>query len=697
VSGDQADRDAALRQEIAARRDAYAAGRDQTIINIAIGSEQAPSPGPSRSVWGNVPARNPGFTGREALLAAVREMLLAGDRTVVQALHGMGGVGKTQLAVEYAHRFADSYDLVWWITAEQPGLIGDQFMALAEGLDVVERESVLTEAARQAVLSELRRRDRWLLVFDNAEDPEPLAAWLPGGNGHVLITSRTRRWAEVAVPVEVDVLVRSEAVVILRDRVPWLTEADANQVAEAMGDLPLGVVQAAGYMADTGTPAEVYLSLLKTRAGKVMDQGRPSSYPQSLAAVTQLAFDRLAAEDPAAADAVAACAFLAPEPVPATWFSRAATELPAPLSRAAADLAAWRGVLGRIGGRALARIDHRGLQMHRLTQAILRDRLEPEQAATTRAWAEVILVASQPGEEDNPSSWPRWAQLMPHLLVADLAATDNPGLRWLACSASRYLLARGNARGSHDLASHLHEQWCERLGGDYPQTLAIAYYLAQALRDMGRFAEALDFDQDTLVRCRRILGDAHPNTLGSATSVALDLYRLGDFQAARYLGQDTLARKRSVLGGDHPSTLASANNLALALRALSDFEAARDVDQDTLARRRRVLGEDHPDTLTSASGLALDLRALGDAQAARDLDEDILARRRRVLGEDHPDTLASANNLAEDLRALGEAQAARDLDEDILARRRRVLGEDHPETLRSADNLAKDLRALGET
>ena len=174
-------------------------------------------PGVLPPVWGNVPPRNPGFTGRDQMLADVRQALLSGGRAVVQALAGMGGVGKTQLAAEYAYRFASGYDVVWWIAAEQAGLIGEQVAALAAELGCAGPDADLGAAGR-AALGELRRRDRWLLVFDNAEAPQDLAAWLPGGAGHVLITSRARGWAEVAVPVEVDVLARGESVAILRDR-----------------------------------------------------------------------------------------------------------------------------------------------------------------------------------------------------------------------------------------------------------------------------------------------------------------------------------------------------------------------------------------------------------------------------------------------------------------------------------------------
>ena len=408
-------------------------------------------PGSVLRIW-NIPARNPGFTGRNGLLAAMRERLLAGDKAVVQALQGMGGVGKTQLAIEYAHRFAEAYEVAWWVSSEQAGLIGDQFAALGSALRCVQ-PGAGTGAVRAAVLAELRQRGRWLLVFDSAEDPADITGWLPGSGGHVLITSRERVWTEIGAPVEVDVLARAESVTIFQDRVTGLSEPDADRLAGQLGDLPLAVTQAAGFMAETGTPATQYLDLLQTQAGTLLGQAAPgSSYPRSLAAATRLTADRLDRDDPAAARLASVCAFLAPEPIPEDLFTTAATELPGALAARATDPLAWRQTLAHLTRQSLARVDQRGLQLHRLTQAILRDRLDPAQATATRGCAEATLAANDPSDPANPVTWPRWAQLMPHLLAADLAATERQGLRWMACNACGYLLSRGDTRAAHNLA-----------------------------------------------------------------------------------------------------------------------------------------------------------------------------------------------------------------------------------------------------
>jgi hypothetical protein len=172
-------------------------------------------------------------------------------------------------------------------------------------------------------------------------DPAGTTGWLPGGGGHVLITSWERKWAEVAAPVEVDVLARAESVAILRDRVAGLSVPDADRLADELGDLPLAVAQAAGFMAETGMAVARYLDLLRIRAGQLLEQAVPGSYSRSLAAATGLIADRLAGDDPAAAQLARLCAFLAPEPIPGDLFTGAPGELPGDLAARVADPLAW--------------------------------------------------------------------------------------------------------------------------------------------------------------------------------------------------------------------------------------------------------------------------------------------------------------------------------------------------------------------
>ncbi|WP_051723636.1 FxSxx-COOH system tetratricopeptide repeat protein [Micromonospora chokoriensis] len=653
-------------------------------------------------VW-NIPNRIAGFTGREHLLTALHDHLHAGSPVAVLALHGLGGVGKTSLAVEYAHRFAGDYALAWWINAEQSGLIGEQLTALGLSTGWVTAAPDTATTARQ-VLHHLRDSDHWLIIFDNVEAPEDVVPWLPQGSGHTIITSRNPGWRQVATLLDVDVFERTESVALLRRLAPELTEAAADRVADAVGDLPLAVAQAAGVIGETAMTADEYLRELVQQVAQVMAEGKPPSYPMTLAATVQISLDRLTAKDPAAAQLLRLCALLAPEPVPMEIFTAAPVGvLSEPLASVAASTMAIRRSLGLLVRYGLAKVGPVGPQLHRLTLAIVRDLTNDETGAVARSQIGALLVAAAPGPSHAPTSWPYWAHFLPHLLAVDPGASTNPDLRDVAIQATWYLRGRGDLKTGHDLAEHLYQQWRSRLGPDDPATLRAAHSLVDARSQLGHLQAAHEIAEETLRRRRRVLGDDHPDTLNSACTLGLCLYRLGvsapetspPFEQARALLEDTLSRLRVMFGEDRGLTLGAAHNLALTLGALGRHEEALALHRDTVARRRRVLGEDHPHTLLSAGDLAEELAASGHPAEALELHRDTLARQRRTLGDDHPYTMLSATQTAAVLYRLGHTAQALVLGQETLDRRVRVLGPHHVDTRRSARSVSAHLRALG--
>ncbi|MFE2473809.1 FxSxx-COOH system tetratricopeptide repeat protein [Streptomyces mirabilis] len=647
-------------------------------------------------VW-SVRRRNPDFSGREAEMVQLRTGLLSGHQAVVQALHGMGGIGKTQIVLEYAHRFSSQYDLVWWVDAEQADQLPVRYTELADRIGIAKSDAG-SEANAHALLQHLRTRHRWLLILDNADQPDQIEPWLPEGPGHVVITSRNPDWHGIAHQSDLNVFTRTDSQAYLQSRIPGITTGQADLLARDLGDLPLALAQAAGVLRG-GMSLDRYRQLLTTNTTRLLQESDVRDYPAPLAATVNIATTRLT--DDGHSDATALLrlsAFLGPDPISTAWLETARprlTTIPGD-----PDDPMWlRNALQHLGRFGLARTDFDTFQIHRLTQAILRTQPSPDQAAAICDDVTTVLAAVNPGDPQSPADWPTWASLTAHLTTPHVttAVASQPGLRATLLEAAHFLIRSGLPRAAHGLATALHQAWSTDLGPDHPDTLTCAQYLGHASVNLGDYAKARSIIENTYVRRRRVLGEEHPGTLRSANDVGTVLAYLGEYAKARRVDEDVLARRRRVLGEDHPDTLTSAGNLGSTLHALGEYAEARRTVEEVLARRRRrVLGEDHPDTLNSASNLASILRALGEYAESHRMEEDVLARRRRVLGEDHPDTLNSASNHANAVYALGEHAKARRMHEDVLARCRRVLGEDHPSTLSSASNLATTLYALGE-
>src|ERR1700761_979096 len=299
-----------------------------------------PDKAPSRipEIWGSVPQRNKNFTGRLAILDRLRRHHsnkaevghVAGvvqQQSMTTGLQGLGGVGKTAVAIEYAHRYQDQYDVVWWIPADQLPLVRSSLARLAERLGLPGATATGIETAAAAALDALRRGEpyrRWLLIFDNADQPEELDNLIPRGTGDVLVTSRNPRWEAFIASEPLDVFSREESIEFLTKRVPRsLIARDASRLAEQLGDLPLALEQAGAYQAETGMPADEYLGLFSRQVTTMMELGKAHDYPLSMAATWRLSVDRLREHLPQAQELLRCCAYFGPEPVPVDVFRRA--------------------------------------------------------------------------------------------------------------------------------------------------------------------------------------------------------------------------------------------------------------------------------------------------------------------------------------------------------------------------------------
>jgi tetratricopeptide (TPR) repeat protein len=626
-------------------------------------------PGELPPVW-NVPSHpNPFFTGRELQLSELHARLTtpeAASRRV--ALTGLGGVGKTQLAVEYAYRQRTDYDLVWWVGGQKPtSLLGD-YAALASqpplAVDLKLAEDAPQEVVVAAVRAWLERHRRWLLVLDNVEEPQAAAELLPrSATGHVLLTSQAEAgWEPLAGPLPVEVLAPTDASGFLLARTGQRepdAKAAATTLATTLGGLPLALEQAAAYVATAGTVNLAdYVELFATRALELLERGQPLGYQHTVATTWSLALQRLQETKPAAVGLLTLAAFLDPDDLPQPLLAAHPDEVPKPLAATAGDPLALADTVAALRRYSLIRVVADGLFVHRLLQTVVRAALDAEDETAWAAAAVRLLRAGFPHDSQEIATWPDCERLLPH----GLAAAEN---------------------GQH-------------LDVELEACLSLLNEAGVYLRSRGQYQLARELHEQALAGRRRMLGDNHRATLSSMNNLAVDRRALGDLRGARELLEQALAACRRVLGDDHPETLFSMSNLALARHALGDLPGARDLLEQTLTGRRRALGDDDPATLRSMNNVGEVYWDLGNLRGARDLHEQTLATRRRVLGDDHPDTLMSMNNLAVTLADLGDLQGARDLHEQTLAARRRVLGDDHPDTLMSINNLAQIRGDLGE-
>jgi tetratricopeptide (TPR) repeat protein len=611
------------------------------------------------AVW-DMPARNPAFTGRSDELAQLSSGFSAGATVTVQSLHGMGGIGKTQLAIEYAHARAVDYTVEWWIQSEEPALLPNQFARLATKLGHPPASSDV-DTVKAALHAGLGVADAWLLVFDNAETPTAVSDWLPtqprlpGKPGHALVTTRRAGFGKLGRQVDLDVLDPEDCITLLRTRVPDIDDAIAVEIAEELGRLPLAIDQAAGYMTSTSTSATEYLALFRERTNDMIAEGENAGPDDggtdgggrevTVATLWSLSLDRLTRDRPEAVELLDLCAYLAPVAMPLDLFTDHPRLLPDALAATARDEVLFNRVIAAIVGYSLAKRTPEGLHLHRLVQAAIRARhtsrvaghLNEERSRTLEQTVARLLAAATLGVPDDQFNWPKWAQIVPHLLSAPALANvdEDEALRHRLDEAGWYLFWRGDAAARRQLYEDSYRRRMLSLGPDHLDTLKSAGGLAYAMNELGEHERALELQQEIYERCQRVLGPENRETLFAANALGIFLSDSGELERARELHEETL-QLRHRLFPNKPDWLYSENRLAWVLHELGETARALDLFEKMYEKCRHILGPDNLETLNVAGrGLAQVLDDLGEHDRARGLRYDIHNRCSRVFGPDH--------------------------------------------------------------
>ena len=615
---------------------------DQQFVRLRERLDGIPGVPPARFRWpqgAQRPFRVPDqavsahFHDPNGLLERLRAGLRGDGRTALvarrTALHGMGGIGKTQLALKYAHTYGDAYAGVWWFAAETDAGLQLDARACCDAVPVPVGDGELPSLALRRWLA--TQPGAWLLVFDNADSAAALRPHLPDGDlHHVLITSRDPAWGGLASTVTLDAWTDEEGADFLAARLANAPRDDLLALSADLGGLPLALEQAASYVETTGGSVAHYRRLL-AGAGAVLDRGgvAATGYERSVAATLSLAFDHLT---PAAAELLRLCAWAVPDALPERFFGEARDGLPQALRAAAADPLAWDDAVAELRHYALATREQianlddppgaptgrtkPALRFHRLTQQIVRDRLCA--AGDDAARFQAVLATACRDDAGLPAHWPRFAALAPHVAQLDrLLADGGSDVRTLARLLDRigtyfqdgpalYRLARVSLERALELCS-------KAFGNEDVATLVRTNNLAETLRAQGNLAGARELQQTALAVHRRVLGDEHPGTLASMNNLALTLQTQGHLAGARELHQTALAVRRRVLGDEHPGTLTSMNNLAVTLWQTGERPEAMRLMREAVAQREIRLGAAHPDTRASAASLA---QMLADAPAA---------------------------------------------------------------------------------
>ena len=699
------------------------------VTNEHLPRSNGPSPssraGPS-PVW-NVPyLRNPHFTGREELLDQLEQHLSPADQgasgitrraalTQAQAIKGLGGIGKTQIAVEYAYRSRDlgRYTHTLWVNAASEETLITSFTALAELLpefpakDETDQRKLATEIKRWLEQCE----QHWLLIFDNADDILIIQEYLPQwGNGSILITTRAHAVGSLAASLEVEPMGLLEGTHLLLRRAQRFERAsdeeinEAGNIVVALDHFPLALDQASAYIEETECSFVDYLQMYQNHRKELLARRglQFTNYPEAVATTWLLSFQKVEQTSPAAAELLCLCAFLAPDQIPEELIRDGAAWWTTPLQQAAANPISFNQMMAELLKFSLVKrlTEGQTFSIHRLVQAVQKDMMELE---VQRQWAERTMKAVNKVFPEHPEDAATWSlclryldqvqicnQLLEEYTLPLIEAAD------LLNRAGLYL----HIQVSHTLAEPLLKRslaiYEQQLGLEHPSPIHVFSNLADLYVSQGDSAEAESLYLRALAICKEQLGLEHLTTATCLNGLALLYVRQGRYAEAEPLLKFTLFIFGERLGLGHPTTATSLNNLAVVLREQGKYAEAEPLLKHALEINEQQLGANHPTTAFSLNVLAELYKEQGKYAEAEPLLRRSLSIREQQWGPEHPHTATTLNNLALLYQDQGKFAEAESLLKRALAIGERHWGPEHLTTANRLNSLADLYREQGK-
>ena len=666
-------------------------------------------------------ARNPYFTGRDDIIETLYRQLRNNQTAAIsqtQAISGLGGIGKTQTAVEYAYRYRDDYRYVFWIRADSELELTNGYVAIAQLLNLPLKDAENQDETVQYVRLWLSREEDWLLIFDNADRPELVQPFLPREiKGHILVTSRTQDFQDLGIVqfVAMETLSSEEAIRFLlrrTGRVQKTTEGNpeltaATELAEELGYLPLALEQAAAYIVTNRVSFADYLKSYRKQRLKRLEKAQPKlgHYPDTIATTWALNLKEVQKTAPAAATLLNYCAFLHPDAIPFNLFTQGAAELGEPLATALADASddplEIYDLLNPLVNYSLIRVESesQSLSLHRLVQEVIRLELSSEGC---QSWVEPLFKATKQviPEKDEDIDYNDWPILIPlvnhvqelvkHSQRSDIASTAVADVLYIM---GTYLSARGQyiqagllLRRALKLRRNLPDNEHTDIASSLDALGTLEYF-------RGYYDEAEPLLQQAITMRKRLLGTEHYDVARSLFNLGTLYWTQGRYEETESLYQEVLAMRRRLLGGEHPHVADSVAGLAALFAAQGRYEEAEAYYQEALAMWKRLLGDSpHPDVAICLSNLAVLYKNQGNYQEAEALLQQVLSAFTQIFGNNHPNVAQSFNNLATlyvSQERYGEAET---LLQKALVIRKQLLGNEHPDVALTLNNLAATYR-----